>query len=264
VLSLASESYNKPDEKLTSQKKSASEFCRRPMVADGANFESPSWFAPSNALMKLISLNVGLPREVAWDGGSVRTGIFKTAVPGPIRVERLNLVGDRQADLSAHGGPYKAVYGYPAEHYDYWRGALGRELPWGMFGENLTTEGLLESSLYIGDRYRVGTAELIVTQPRVPCYKLGIRFGSQHMVKRFLRSRRTGFYFAVAQEGEMDRRDAIELVSRDTSGLTVADIFELYAFDTDDREKLQRAAELKTLPDGWRGYFREQLRKLPT
>ena len=210
--------------------------------------------------MKLISVNVGLPREVAWNGGSVPTGIFKRPVRGPIRVERLNLVGDKQADLSVHGGPYKAVYAYPAEHYVYWRKELGGDdLPWGMFGENLTTEGLDESAVHIGDRFRVGTAELSVTQPRVPCYKLGIRFGTPLMVKRFLNSRRTGFYFSVAQEGELDSGDAIELLARDTNSLTVADIFRLYAFDTDDREKLQRAAELPALPDSWRGYFLQQL-----
>jgi MOSC domain-containing protein YiiM len=210
--------------------------------------------------VKLISVNVGLPREVAWNGGSVTTGIFKRPVSGPIRVQRLNLVGDKQADLSAHGGPYKAVYGYPAEHYVYWRNELAEdELPWGIFGENLTTEGLHEGAVYIGDRYRIGTAELSVTQPRVPCYKLGIRFGRPEMVKRFLNSRRTGFYFAVAQEGEIDRGDRIELVSRDTNSITVAEIFRLYAFDTNDRQMLQRAVQLEALPESWRSYFREQL-----
>ena len=211
--------------------------------------------------MKVISVNVGLPREVEWNGGSVPTGIFKKPVPGPIRVERLNLVGDRQADLTVHGGPYKAVYAYPAEHYDYWRRELADdELPWGMFGENLTTEGLREKDVYIGDRFRIGTAELSVTQPRVPCYKLGIRFGRPEMVKRFLSSRRSGFYFGVAQEGEIDRGDPIELIARDKNSLTVADIVRLYAFEKDDRKTLQRAVELEALPDSWRGYFLEQLR----
>ena len=210
--------------------------------------------------MKLISVNVGLPREVAWAGGSVATGIFKRPVPGPVCVERLNLVGDKQADLSVHGGPFKAVYAYPAEHYDYWRTELGSgDLPWGMFGENLTTEGLRESAVYIGDRYRIGTSELIVMQPRVPCYKLGIRFGSPDMVKRFLNSRRCGFYFAVAQEGEVDRGDPIELIARDKNSLTIADIIRVYAFEKNDRQSLRRAAELEALPDSWRRYFQEQL-----
>ena len=155
------------------------------------------------------------------------------------------------------------MYGYPAEHYDYWRTELGdNKLPWGIFGENLTTEGLHETAVYIGDRYRIGTAELIITQPRVPCYKLGIRFGRPEMVKRFLNSRRTGFYFAVAQEGEIDRGDPIERVARDKNSLSVGDIFKLYAFDTSDREKLRRAAELEALPESWRGYFRERLLRI--
>jgi MOSC domain-containing protein YiiM len=213
--------------------------------------------------MKLISVNVGLPREVEWNGGIVATGIFKQAVPGPVRVERLNLVGDKQADLSVHGGVHKAVYAYPAEHYDYWRSELaGNELPWGMFGENLTTEGLQEKAVYIGDRYRVGTAELMVTQPRVPCYKLGIRFGRPEMVKRFLNSRRSGFYFAVVQEGEIDRGDSIELIARDKTSLTVAEINRLYAFEKNDREALRRAVQLEALPESWRGYFLEQLQKI--
>lgn len=212
--------------------------------------------------MKLISVNVGLPQEVAWHGGKVATGIFKKPAAGPIRVRRLNLVRDEQADLSVHGGPNKAVYAYPAEHYVYWRKELGGELPWGAFGENLTTEGLNESAVRIGDRFRVGTAELTVTQPRVPCYKLGIRFGRPDMVKRFLNSRRTGFYFAVGQEGEVDRGDTIELLARAENSLTIADIFGLYAFEANDREKLQRAMELEALPESWRGYFQEQLQRI--
>jgi MOSC domain-containing protein YiiM len=140
-----------------------------------ARNESASFVYPSNADMNVISVNRGLPREVAWNGGSVRTGIFKEAVRGPVQVKRLNLAGDKQADLSVHGGPYKAVYAYPMEHYAYWQSELpDDELPRGKFGENLTTEGLYESAVYIGDHYRVGTAELIVSQPRKPCYKLGI------------------------------------------------------------------------------------------
>jgi MOSC domain-containing protein YiiM len=201
-------------------------------------------------------------REVAWDGGTLTTGIFKRPVPGPVRVERLNLVGDKQADLSVHGGPNKAVYAYPAEHYAYWRKELGDELAWGAFGENLTTERLNENTVRVGDRFRLGTTELVVTQPRVPCYKLGIRFGRMEMVKLFLNSRRTGFYFAVAQEGVIDRGDTIKLLARDENSLTIADIFGLYAFEANDREKLQRAASLEALPGSWREYFREQLQRI--
>ena len=227
----------------------------------GADDESRSFVTPSDAGMKLISVNVGLPREVAWNGG-VTTGIFKQPVAGPIRVERLNLVGDKQADLSVHGGPNKAVYAYPMEHYGYWHSELADELPWGMFGENLTTQGLDENAVHIGDRFRIGTAELRVTQPRVPCYKLGIRFGRPEMVKRFLSSRRTGFYLAVAEEGEIRSGDPIKLVARDTDSLTVAEIIKLYAFEKRDREKLQRAAQLEALPDSWRSYFLEQLQRI--
>jgi MOSC domain-containing protein YiiM len=225
--------------------------------------ESGMLVRPSNADMKLISVNVGLPREVAVNGGGVSTGIFKHAVSGAIRVERLNLVGDRQADLSVHGGPYKAVYGYPAEHYDYWRRELAEDdLPWGMFGENLTTEGLHESAVYIGDRYRVGTAELVVTQPRSPCYKLGIRFGRPEMVKRFLHSGRSGSYFAVAQEGEVKAGDSIELLSRDANSLPISDINKLYASEKKDREMLERAVQIKGLSESWRRYFQEQLERI--
>jgi MOSC domain-containing protein YiiM len=172
----------------------------------------------------------------------------------------LNLAGDKQADLSVHGGPDKAAYAYPVEHYAYWRRELpDRELTWGMFGENLTTEGLHESSVHIGDRFRIGTVELVVTQPRVPCYKLGIRFERPDMVQRFLRSRRTGFYFAVAQEGILREGDSIEVVIRQANSLTVADITRLYAFERDDRETLQQAVHLKALPESWRNYFAEQL-----
>lgn len=215
-----------------------------------------------NADMQVISVNVGLPREVVWDGGTVATGIFKRPVPGPIRVGRLNLAGDKQADLSVHGGPNKAVYAYPVEHYSYWRTELGEELPWGAFGENLTTQGLNENTVRIGDRFRVGTAELTVTQPRVPCYKLGIRFGRPEMVKLFLHSRRTGFYFAVAQKGEIDCGETIKLLARDENSLTIAEIFGLYAFEANDREKLRRAVDLGALPESWRGYFHEQLRRI--
>lgn len=212
--------------------------------------------------MKLISVNVGLSREVEWTGGPLSTGIFKQPVEGKIPVKTLNLDGDRQADLSVHGGPYKAVYGYPAEHYEYWRKELSDpQLGWAAFGENLTTEGLHESALHIGDRLRIGTAELVVTQPRLPCFKLGIRFGTQDMVKRFLLSRRTGFYFSVAKEGEIEKGDAIEIVSSETGNLTVADITRLYAFDTNDREGMRQAAQLEALPEFWRSYFDEQLQK---
>lgn len=210
--------------------------------------------------MRLVSVNVGLPRDVTWRGKVVTTGIFKEPVSGRIRLRRLNLDGDRQADLTVHGGPYKAVYAYPAEHYAYWRQQLpDRDLPWGTFGENLTIEGLSEDTVRIGDRLRIGTAELVVTQPRLPCFKLGIRFGSPGMVKRFLASRRTGFYLAVLEEGEVGAGDPIALVSQGGTPVTVADITRLYVDGGEDIEGLQRAVRVEALPEDWRDYFRERL-----
>jgi MOSC domain-containing protein YiiM len=156
--------------------------------------------------MKVVSINVGLPREVEWHGKIVRTSIFKEPVAGRVRVERLNVEGDRQSDLTVHGGADKAVYAYPAEHYPFWREELpGVDFPWGAFGENFTTEGLIEDGVHIGDQLTAGSAQFVVTQPRMPCFKLGIRFGRPDMVKRFLRSGRTGFYLAVAREGDVPK-----------------------------------------------------------
>src|SRR4029077_11440943 len=182
--------------------------------------------------MKVLSVNVGLPREVAWQGRLVTTGIFKEPVKGRLLMRTLNLDGDRQADLTVHGGVSKAVYAYPSEHYGYWRTELpGMDLPSGMFGENFTTEGLLEDAVYIGDRFRIGKTEVMVTEPRMPCYKLGIRFGRADIIKRFLASRRTGFYFAVMGEGMVGAGDAVELVGHEQQDISVADITRLYAFD---------------------------------
>ncbi len=213
--------------------------------------------------MKVVSVNVGLPREVVWQGKTVTTGIFKQPVQGRVMLRSLNLDGDRQADLSVHGGPDKAVYAYPVEHYDYWRGELpDMNLPWGMFGENFTTVGLLEETVNIGDRFRIGSAEVIVTQPRLPCYKLGIKFGRADMVKRFGTSDRPGLYFAVLQEGEVEAEDAIELISRDENNVTVTDITRLYAREKDNLEMVYRAMQVKALSEGWRNYFQKQLDQL--
>ena len=213
-------------------------------------------------MARVVSVNAGLPREVEWRGRIVTTAIFKEPVEVRVPLHRLNLDGDRQADLTVHGGLDKAVYAYPVEHYGFWRDELGSELSWGMFGENLTVEGLpLEDELRIGDRFRVGTAELAVTQPRLPCYKLGIRFGREDMVKRFLRSGRTGYYLTVVEEGEVGAGDRIGLVAHAGEVLSVADVTRLYAFDKHDRGGLRRAVELEALPESWRGYFRAQLAK---
>jgi MOSC domain-containing protein YiiM len=210
--------------------------------------------------MKLVSVNVGLPRDVVWKGRTVTTGIFKEPVEGSVLLRKLNLDGDRQADLSVHGGPDKAVYAYPSEHYDYWRGVLpGVKLPWGMFGENFTTAGLIEDKINIGDRFRIGSALVMVTQPRMPCYKLGVKFGRDDILKLFLQSRRAGFYFSVLEGGAVAAEDAIESVSRDPAGITVADITSQYVNDEPDLELMKRALEVEALPSSWRNYFLKQL-----
>jgi MOSC domain-containing protein YiiM len=210
--------------------------------------------------MKLISVNVGFPRDVPWLGRVVQTSIWKSPVEGRIHVAKLNLDGDQQSDLSVHGGLDKAVYAYPAEHYSYWRKELRDvDLPWGAFGENFTTQGLLEGQLLVGDRLRVGSAEFTVTQPRMPCFKLAIRFDSPAMVKRFLQSKRTGFYLAVLREGEVGAGDPIEREENRESELTIADIVSLYTSDAENQDLLRRATEIPALPEGWKEYFRKRL-----
>lgn len=212
--------------------------------------------------MKILSVNVGLPREVTWQGKVVTTGIFKEPVKGPVMLRTLNLDGDGQADLTVHGGVSKAVYAYPSEHYAFWRAEFPEmNLSWGMFGENLTTEGLLEDAVYIGDRFRVGQTELMVTEPRMPCYKLGIKFGRADIIKRFLASRRSGFYFAVMREGMVSAGDALELIGREQQDISVTDITRLYAFEKDDVKALRRAIEVDALPENWKGYFQHQIEK---
>lgn len=212
--------------------------------------------------MRVVSLSVGLPREVEWRGRgrTVLTSIFKTPVDRRLRVTTLNFEGDEQSDLTVHGGVDKAVYAYPAEHYELWRHELpGADLPWGAFGENLTTEGLLENDVRIGDRFKIGSAEFIVTQPRMPCYKLSIRFGRPDIVKRFLQSRRTGFYFKVALEGEVGPGDPIQPLARAADALAVADVVNLYTVDAENQDLLRRATESSDLPESWRDYFRQRL-----
>jgi MOSC domain-containing protein YiiM len=212
--------------------------------------------------MKILSVNVGLPMEVTWQGKLVTTGIFKKPVNTPVMMRTLNLDGDRQADLTVHGGVDKAIYAYPSEHYGYWRAELpGVDLPWGMFGENFTTEGLLEEAIYIGDRFRIGGTEVMVTEPRMPCYKLGIKFGRADIIKRFLASRRTGFYFAVIRQGRVVTGDAIKLIGQEQQDISVADITRLYAFEKNDLKGLRRAIGVDSLPESWKGYFQHQLDK---
>ncbi len=211
---------------------------------------------------RLVSLNVGLTREFEWQGKTVTTGIFKAPVEGSIRLDSLNLNGDAQADLTVHGGIDKAVYAYPVEHYQYWRSELPEvDFTYGIFGENLTISGLLEDEVNIGDRFGLGSVKLIVTQPRMPCYKLGLRFNRSDMVKRFLKSQLTGFYFRVLQEGEVETGDELKLISRDEHQVTVADLTRLYVNKERDLELLQRAVEVEALPASWRDYFQKQIEK---
>lgn len=213
--------------------------------------------------MHVVSIQVGRPREVDSHGKLVSTAIYKAPVASRVMLRTLNLDGDQQADLTVHGGPEKAVYAYPVEHYDFWRGELpGMDLPHGVFGENLTVAGLSEDAVHIGDRFRIGGAELTVTQPRVPCYKLGIRFGRDDMLRRFLASERTGWYFSVRREGEIGPGDAIERLSRDEHGVTVRDIVSLYARDKRNRDLLRRAIDTPALAGDWRDYFAERLAAL--
>ncbi len=221
--------------------------------------------------MKLVSLNCGLPRDVLWHGQSVATSIYKEPVTVRVALRTLNLDGDRQSDLTVHGGKYKAVYCYPIEYYSYWQRELREHsLPYGSFGENfsvdgLVREGLAEDSIHVGDRFSVGSAEVAVTQPRLPCFKLGIRFGSDDMVKRFLKSRRTGFYLAVTREGEVGAGDDLTLLSHDPESIPVSEITRLYVakeYSLEDVRQVRRAIAAEALPDSWRTYFREKLARL--
>jgi MOSC domain-containing protein YiiM len=213
--------------------------------------------------MKIISINVGRPRLVLSNGNPVSTAIFKEPVSGPVMLRALNLDGDRQADLSVHGGISKAVYAYPIEHYEVWKRELPEmELNNGMFGENFTVEGLFEDRVNVGDRFRVGEAELMATEPRLPCYKLGIRFGRSDIIKRFLQSRRTGIYFAVLKEGMVEAGSKIELISRDANSLAIADVTRVFAFEKDDADTLRRLVRLEALSESWREHFKKQLREL--
>jgi MOSC domain-containing protein YiiM len=215
--------------------------------------------------MKVVSVNVGLPREVTWRGRRTTTAIYKYPLEGRVALRRLNLDGDRQADLSVHGGEHKAVYCYPLAHYEYWRGELPRrELPMGAFGENFTTDGVLEDSVHLGDRFAIGSAEVAVTQPRLPCYKLGIRFQTDDMVKRFFASRRTGFYLAVTREGEVGAEDEIKVIARDPNGVPVSEITRLYAekrYGEAEVESARKALRVAALPEGWKEYLRDRLEK---
>lgn len=212
--------------------------------------------------MKLVSLNVARPRLVVYNGKTINTGIFKRPVSGPLQLRTLNLDGDRQADLSVHGGPHKAVYGYPSEHYSFWRKELpGVDLPWGMFGENFTTSGLAENELHVGDRFQIGSSIVMVRQPRTPCYKLAAKFQRDDMLERFLLSGRSGFYFSVEQEGSVAEEDDFQLLKRNQEGITISEMNRLFVREKYNQELLRKAVHTAALPDDWREYFAERLER---
>lgn len=213
--------------------------------------------------MKVVSVSVGKPQVIQTDNeGFVSTAIFKKQVEGRVKVKEFNLEGDAQADLTVHGGWSKSVYVYPYEHYAFWKSELPElEFENGNFGENLTTEGLLETEVFIGDKLRIGTAEFAVTEPRMPCYKLGVRFGRSDIIRRFLQSRRSGFYLTVLKTGEIGAGDSVEILSRDENKVSVTDIVRLYVQDKNDMETINRALKVGLLPEGWKEVFRKRLQK---
>jgi MOSC domain-containing protein YiiM len=210
--------------------------------------------------MKVVSVNIGLPRLLAWKGATFKTGIFKKPVHARLMLRKTNLDGDRQADLSVHGGVSKAVYAYPSEHYRYWRGELPQEeLSWGAFGENFTTEGLLETDICMGDQYRVGSAVVMVTTPRLPCFKLAAKFQRDDIIERFLHSGYSGFYFAVVNEGEVGTGDELQYLAGEIPRLTISEFNHLYTSPSPDLELLKRAVQVKTLPESWRERFHARI-----
>ena len=212
---------------------------------------------------KILSINVSLPKEIDFEGQKVTTGIFKEPIEGRIMLRTLNLDGDKQADLTVHGGPDKAVYAYPIEHYEFWRKVYpDMEMPNGMFGENFTIEGLMESEVSVGDAFEIGSSKVIATQPRMPCYKLGVKFGRMDVLKKFLASGRSGIYFKVLEEGEVGAGDSIVQIKKDINQVGISDIVRLYASDREDIKTMRRAVKVEALPEGWKHYFYEQIRRV--
>jgi MOSC domain-containing protein YiiM len=214
-------------------------------------------------MARILSVNVSLPKVIDFEGQRTTTGIFKEPVEGRVSLRTLNLDGDRQADLTVHGGPDKAVYAYSMEHYDYWHGIFpDLPIPIGMFGENLTVERLIESEVNVGDVFRIGSATVIATQPRMPCYKLGVKFGRMDVLKKFLASGRSGIYFRVLKEGEVAAGDSIVQIREDSNRITISDIVRLYSNEREDLQTMRRAVKVEALPKGWKRYFLEQIQRL--
>ncbi len=207
--------------------------------------------------MKLLSINVSKPKPIQYGGKTVYTGIFKEPVSGTVMLREKNIDGDGQGDLRVHGGTYKAIYGYPFEHYAYWQQELQRDdLNYGQFGENLTVEGLLEEAVHIGDVFEIGTTvKLQITQPRIPCFKLAYKMGLPEFPKQFLESRRVGFYFRVLEEGEITAGDAITRIEVASEPMSVTEIVNLRYFDTDNHEKIAQARQQPALSPSWKRAF---------
>src|SRR5580698_4355359 len=211
-------------------------------------------------MARLLSVNVGLPRDIEWMGRTVHTGIWKNPVHGRCRVGRLNLDGDGQGDMQGHGGEHRAIFVYQIESYHYWqeqlkRPALGDPRPFGQFGENFTIEGLPDDAVCIGDRFRIGSALFEVTQPRVTCYRIGIRMNEPRMAALLTSSGRPGFYFRVLREGEVGAGDEIVKVGEAAERMTVAEINALLYLPPHPRDRLERALRIEALAHGWRGSF---------
>jgi MOSC domain-containing protein YiiM len=204
-------------------------------------------------MMRIISVNVSQPRAIKLSGREVLTGIYKEPVAGRVRVRRHNLEGDAQADLRVHGGEHKAVYAYPFEHYAHWERELGRTgFRPGMFGENLTTSGLLETEVCVGDVLRIGSSVLQVTHPRMPCAKLAHKFERPQFIKEFLVSGRSGFYLRIIEEGEVGAGDTVEWVQRDPNGVTVRALLGLTDLNEVNPALAARAVQVEALPPNWR------------
>lgn len=214
--------------------------------------------------MKIISVNVGLPIKVNFGREVVTTGIFKNPIQHRVKLNKLNLEGDKQADLTVHGGINKAVYAYPSEHYIFWKEEIKDfEYSWGTFGENLTTEGLFEDIVRIGDQFKIGSTKVMATQPRMPCYKLGIRFGRMDVIKKFLESGKSGIYFKVIKEGEIGINDTVKLIKKNNNDITIKNIVEMVTKDEiENIELMEKTIQVPELPTGWKNYFVEKLSNL--
>jgi MOSC domain-containing protein YiiM len=220
----------------------------------------PGFYRQEVSSVKLVSLNVARPRLVVYQGKTINTGIFKEPVSGPVQLRTLNLDGDRQADLSVHGGADKAVYAYPSEHYPNWNRELpGVDLRWGMFGENFTTTDLSEHDVHVGDRFQIGSSIVMVRQPRTPCYKLAAKFRRDDILERFLLSGRSGFYFSVEQGGSVAGDDAFQLLKRNEEGITISEMNRLLVREKYNQDLLRKAIHTAALPEEWRRYLAERL-----